>query len=489
MSWKMPVEVFLENCAKFVFYSAKFIGLVTTTTAASTYPPKKSHGKSSISAIDAAAVGNKWRDSAARCNHRNRNSSSNNNCDPFPDADATTTPNNNCQLSCDGARCNRNIRSRVASCLNCTPFFLPLLLLVYPVVVFFVKSCAADNQRTTSYFNLFVFITLYVHYVLMVVVCTMVVLRNRSAFTDALSRLNSLIQSICDSMSTTFADGNSPGNDYQQRKELWIRSRSIDLGLKCGLGIILAVLCWLNINLPILSATNWITILCSSLILILPTLLLVALSATFYALAVVMESLLFVLNSWLRDTCMQLVGGQQDHAAEERSPRIKAHQQEQGFGRNKLWQLSICDNVDIIIQYYSRTLQLLKQLNHFHAMPALLIILNCFFNVAVQSFSIYMALSAPDVTADGGASLDDDGYKNITTSDSLYFIRDINSNNSSNNNCSIRPLEVAGSPKESPQTGVHLYIIAVNAVYILINYCELFATIRASVAHRTAVSI
>lgn len=88
----MPVEVFLENCAKFVFYSAKFIGLVTTTTAASTYPPKKSHGKSSISAIDAAAVGNKWRDSAARCNHRNRNSSSNNNCDPFPDADATTTP-------------------------------------------------------------------------------------------------------------------------------------------------------------------------------------------------------------------------------------------------------------------------------------------------------------------------------------------------------------------------------------------------------------
>lgn len=449
--------MFLENCAKFVFYSAKFIGLV-----ASTYPPKKSHRNSSISAID-VVVANKWRNSAGRCNHRNR--SSNNNKNNNPDA---TTPNNNCQLSCDGTRCRRSCNRNTRSRLHLISLLL-LLLLVYPVVVLLVKSCAADNERTTSYFNLFVFITLYVHYVLMVVVCTMVVLRNRSGFTDALSRLNSLIQSICASMATTFADVGSPGNGLGlHRKEIWIRSRSIDLGLKCGLGITLVVLCWLNINLPILSATNWITILCSSLILILPTLLLVTLSATFYALAVVMEGLLFVLNSWLRDACMQLLVKRGNAAEERGGGRMRAHE---GFRRNKLWQLSICDNVDIIIQYYSRTLQLLKQLNHFHAMPALLIILNCFFNIAVQSFSIYMALSAPDVTA--------------TDNGELYFIQD----NNTNNNNSGHPLSVVGSPKESPQTVAHLYIIAVNAVYILINYCELLATIRASVGHRTAVSI
>lgn len=65
----------------------------------------------------------------------------------------------------------------------------------------------------------------------------------------------------------------------------------------------------------------------------------------------------------------------------------------------KLWQLSISDDIDGIIQYYGRTLKFLQQSNKFHSLPILVVLLNCFFNIVVQLFSIYMTLSKPTTLA------------------------------------------------------------------------------------------
>lgn len=448
----MSVPVFLRDCFKFVLYTAKLIGIVT--------PQFRQH--------------NITHDATTTTLKRDSNR------DPLPDATTTTTTPDNRQLLCDWWRCNRIPRWRIyAKTLLC--------LLLYPLAMFFVKRCTTDNTNATnsdSYFNLFAFITVYFHYaLLLVVVAAKVVVEPHESFTDILTQLQSLIQSICESLNS------SPFRDLPElcceksyaateKSQPWKRRRSMDLGLECGLlGLAFVLLCWLSINLPLLNADNWITILCPSFILILPTIILLLFGNLFFGLSRILECVLATLNHWLRMHGMQRLSK----------------------GGNQLRQLSVCDNVDTIAQYYSRTLRLLKQLNRFHAVPILVIILNCFFTIAVQSFAIYMTFSAAD----------DENRQQQATINSISMQNDNNRSGGGggggggDGGYGFGPVgsgiewsaigqqqeEDGGASKESPQTVPHLYIVAVNSVYILINYLELCALIRASTCHRTLVSI
>lgn len=494
MLHKISVQVFLENCVKFVGNSAKLIGLVETTGKTFGVPrihhqPKQPHlpPPTPNNHHRNTQIDNDGDDSTVDANKRSRTSAvtitaatttmgnRNRRHDPFPDL--KTTPNN-CQLLCDGASCscNRNIRRRAPK----IPWLLVLVLLVYPVAIFFTNR-SVPATTTTSFFNLFVFITLHFHYVLMVVAGILVVLRHRSAFTDTLSELNSLIGAICDAMNYAGVANEKEEEDdvdrrlsrdekgftWRMRMVRMMRSRSIDLGLKCGLvGALCVALSWLNINLPILTADNWITILFLSLILILPTVMLVALSATFYAIAMIIEGLLRELNAWLC-ACLCLVDARLEN---------ENHRERPGNGwfssaprrDTPINQLSIYDNVDSATQFYFRTLGLLKRINHFQAISSLVVVLNCFFNIAAQSFAIYMTLSATDT--------------HMTDNKNAMITRTINGSKLSIQNY---PLD---DPREFAPVLESGYLIVVNSVYILINYAELFITIRASVSHRNVVS-
>lgn len=482
----MSLEVFLQNCAGVVLYTANLIGLVTPQfqhyhkifNATRNPPTRATSDDDDVNALNRSLrVGNYYHHNTTR----------------DPALDATLTSNR--YWLC-------NTPTKILLLCSC--------LIAYPVAVLFVKSTSdvvvASPASRTSYFNLFVFITLYFHYALMFVVCTMVALRNRLAFTHALIELYSLIHSIASHQrnninhmdATGLPERGSPEGGWKchpitmTATRSWMRARSIDLGLKCGLlGLVFICLCWLSINLPILTEDNWITILGPSLILILPTAMLLLLSTTFYALALALECVLLTMNDWLRVQCMQV--------------RQSAQEVGQRRTNNKLWQLSICDNVDMIIQYYSRTLQLLKKLNNFQAQPVLLIVLNCFFNIAVQSFSIYMTFAAVAKTTthtvapnmnnnnNGSIRMQDEGIIHISTSTDSAAGSGIKWNGQRVTGEGHSELEedgdTWGGPKESAQTVAHLYIIAVNSVYILINYCELWATVRASTVHKAAVSI
>lgn len=475
----MSLQVFLGNCAEFVLSTAKLIGLVT--------PQFHQQHHRIINSSSSREVVNAFNTSRPRRHHipihpattTTTAGSHSNSHHPHPES----TPNNR-QLLCDGVswRCNHTARW----CFHAKTL---LCLILYPLAVLFVKTYSGSSSATSSYsyFSLFVFITLYFHYALMVVALAGSVMGMQGEFTEALLELYALIQEMCNSTlwnsstqqpgdggnesgGTTPAGRHDDDDDLTsiRQRRVWMRARLIDLGLKCGLlGLIFVVLSWLNIILPVLTADNWITVLFPSLILILPVAVLLLLSSIFYATSLIMECLLLILNEWLRVHCMARM-----------NPLAKRR-------GNKLWQLSICDNVDIITQYYSRTLQLLKQFNRFHAVPILLIVLNCFFNVAVQSFSIYMTFSDEEDVATVATT--------TTTTPTSDSIRQLNDSSSGYRDWSpgaavYSGITVEGDPGELPQTVPYLYIMAVNSVYILINYCELWATIRASTRHRTLVS-
>lgn len=458
----MSLEVFVGNCAKFVLYTTNLIGLVTpqfyhplrritvNVVNASNRRPQKSTTIPTITIIG-----------------------SSNNSELLPDAlTAAPAPPNNRQLLCQGfiCWCNFIIRSVAGRYLHAKIF---ICLIVYPLALCFVKSVSSRSSPSpnSSYFNLFVFITLYFHYILMFLVITVVVLRNRSGFTAVLLDLYSLIQASCDSIEkresvdwTCREKGSELSTNISSRT--WIRSRSIELGFKCGiLGPVFVALCWLSINLPILTLDNWITMLLPSLILILPMVTLLLLTAVFCSLSVIMESLFLTLNDRLRMQCLRRI----HRHVQSNPPECGLHQQRS----SKLWQLSICDNMDDIIQYYTRTLQLLKQLNGLLDVAVLLIVLNCFFNIAVQAFSIYMTVSTTKGTADTNTMQND-----TSSSAASGFEWD-----------GIGEIDARRTSKDSSQKVPDFYILAVNSVYILINYCELYAVIRASTRPRAAVSI
>lgn len=153
----------------------------------------------------------------------------------------------------------------------------------------------------------------------------------------------------------------------------------------------------------------------------------------------------------------------------------------------------------------------MKKLNNFHAQPVLLIVLNCFFNIAVQSFSIYMTFAASSqVTGTGTVKTTMATNNNSNSGNGSISVSGNGDERWSNGSTAGRGIEwngiigsgqellasssftmdAWGASKESPQTTVaHLYIVAVNSVFILINYCELWTTIRASTIHRAAVSM
>lgn len=526
---KMSVEVFLGNCVKFVFSIAKFIGLVSPHLHHHRHhPPSPDHITVNRSDVAANAPDHHQKQSSGWQLHQHPVRVG---VSPHPDAASAGMPNNR-QLLYAGVSWWRNRIPRFPTadlrrrqwcwwwCFSATSL---LCLTAYPWALHFAKKCSPTTEATrTSYFNLFVFITLYFHYVLMAVACVLVVgqgWRNRSVFTAALEELYSLTRAICNSVNMSHRWDSSPSSSKPQKQsslsggdgaslegvggdnkwswnekgqELltgsWIRCRSIDLGLKCGpLALIFVVLCWLSINLPILTGDNWITIFATSVVLILPTVLLRLLSVLFYTTSVTMECLLLVINAQLKHHCMRPLQIHVHKQAQfDLSTGVASHQQQKrgrpwyfpGHRSHTVQLLSICDNVDVVVQLYSRALNLLKQLNHFHGIPVLLVILNCFFNVAVQSFSIYMTLNAVDSPTNNNAIahsiigvLQDD---NTTTIGSGHADAWTASKESSSQGGTLVP---------------HFYIIAVNSVYILINYCELWTTIRASTGQRTAVSI
>lgn len=513
----MLVRAFLEKCVNFVFLNAKLIGLATELPPSPNCEPHVNNSNScqcrcccsgatngnirrteNIDAFNtrwltepplaAAAMG-------SRSSHPPRPP-------PVPDA----TPNN-CQLLCGTNRHRLGF-------IYCAKILLLLFIVAYPAAIFLVKRCSPTTSGSSSYFSLFAFITLYFHYVLMVAICLLVLLL-RSGFRETLLELRALVCSICDSLErgrslrergeTRGATDNGNINGVWLGKQWrgWIRGRWIDWGLKCGLlGVIFVALCWLSINLPTVNADNWITILGPSLILILPTVMLAILFAIFFTTCLIMEVLLHVLNGWLRTDCTMIVQEASARVTDERHPQPHRNPSADQHKRTGIWrsrgggvwsslskdgrpngmtprsplctlgQLSICDNVGIIIQYYSRTLQLLKQLNRFHAMPVLLMVLNCFFNIAVQSFSIYMTLAT-----------NQDSYRPPAAPSNIRGNGTYDYSSSTGANAGQDEGADAGNGVD------HLFIIAINSAYILINYCMLYSTIGAVSAHRIAVNI
>lgn len=310
--------------------------------------------------------------------------------------------------------------------------FVVLPLVLYPFSILAVKF---STHNVASLFSIFVIVTLYFHYIILVLALIFVVLRCRRKFSQTLAETLDNVNNISEWM------------DSRKHCDSFLAQIQIDssnskyrfflLVSKCLVfETLFLILCWLNLNWSIIKLLNSIPMLLHSTVLIYPTVVLTILSNIFYATLSIIESLIKLFNEHL-GRCMAIINaspGQQHHRALKAKP-VKGHVP--WTSSSMLWQSAISDNIDGIIQYYARTLQLLHQLNQFYAVPILLVVLNCFFNITVQLFSVYMTLSQQADAFSGGS-------------------------------CQI---------------------VLVNSVYIFINYVKLFLVIRTSKVCQNQVNL